>query len=103
VQDALFLRNLLSDLWPEAVLPVTVHEDNQSTIRQALNLQSSSRTKHVDVSHHFIKHHIAEGEVHLQYIPTGDQPADALTKNLDRIKVSHFRQILLGQASIAQS
>ena len=103
VQDALYLRNLLGDLWPEAVQAVTLHEDNQSTIRQALNLQSSSRTKHVDVSHHFIKHHIAEGVVNLQYIPTGEQPADALTKNLDRVKVSMFRQILLGQTHVQSS
>ena len=97
VQEALFLRNMLFDLWPDIADTVTLHEDNQSTIRQALNLQSSNRTKHVDIRHHFLKQHIADGEIKLEYIPTADQPADALTKNLDRVKVSSFRQILLGR------
>ena len=97
VQEALFLRNMLFDLWPDIADTVTLNEDNQSTIRQALNLQSSGRTKHVDIRHHFMKQHIADGDVKLEYIPTADQPADALTKNLDRVEVSSFRQILLGR------
>ena len=63
----------------------------------ASNLQSSERTKHIDVRHHFIKHHVANGDVALEYLSTEDQPADLLTKSLDRIKVSKFRQILLGR------
>ena len=75
---------------------VVVFEDNQSTIKQSLNTESSARTKHIDIRHHFFKQHIAAGDVTLQYIPTEDQVADALTKNLDRVKVSRFRQIMLG-------
>ncbi len=96
VKDALFLRNLMTDLWPALATTVTLFEDNQSTIKQASNLQSSDRTKHVDIRHHFLKEHVANGNVALEYLPTSDQVADALTKNLDRIKVSLFRQIMLG-------
>jgi hypothetical protein len=49
-----------------------------------------------EVRHHHVKHHVAAGDVALEYLPTAEQPADALTKNLDRIKVSSFRQTLLG-------
>jgi hypothetical protein len=97
VKDALSLCNLLRDVWPDAATRITIFEDNQSTIKQASNLQSSDRTKHVDIRHHFIKHHVVNGNVALEYLPTADQPADALTKNLDRIKVSIFRQIMLGR------
>ncbi len=51
----------------------------------------------ISVRHHFIKHHVANGDVALEYLRTDDQPADLLTKSLDRIKVSKFRQILLGR------
>jgi len=97
VKDALFLRNLMGDLMPSQNKTVLLFEDNQSSIKQASNLQSSERTKHIDVRHHFIKHHVANGDVALEYLPTDDQPADLLTKSLDRIKVSKFRQILLGR------
>ena len=94
--EALYLRNLLGDLHPAAAGPVTLYEDNQSTIKQASNLQSSERTKHIDIRHHFIKSHVANGDIALEYIPTAEQPADALTKSLDRVKVSSFRQFTLG-------
>jgi hypothetical protein len=96
VQAALGLQNLLRVLWPDACTTMMLNEDNQSTIRQALNLQSSESTKHVDVKLHFLKQHVATGAIKLQYIATAEQPADSLTKNLERVKVSLFRQILLG-------
>jgi len=99
VREALFLRNLLGDLHPAAAGTITLFEDNQSTIKQAYNLQSSDRTKHVDIRHHFIKQHVAKGDVALEYIPTAEQLADALTKSLDRVKVSYFRQFTLGSAT----
>jgi hypothetical protein len=96
IKEALFLRNILTDLWPACLASVTLFEDNQGTIKQALNLQSSARTKHIDVRHHFCKQHVACGDVSLSYVPTAEQPADCLTKGLDKVKVSLFRQILLG-------
>ena len=102
VKEALSLCNLLRDIWPDAAANVTLFEDNQSTIKQASNLQSSDRTKHVDIRHHFIKHHVANGDIALEYLPTADQPADALTKNLDRIKVSSFRQVMLGRETTSK-
>ena len=91
VKEALHLRNLLHDLCPaiSKTAPVTLYEDNQSTIKLASNLQSSERTKHVDIRHHFLKDHVANGDITLVHIPTSDQPADALTKNLDRIKIKN--------------
>jgi transposase InsO family protein len=96
-REALFLRNVFSELCP-ADIPssLPLYEDNQSTIKQALNLQSSARTKHIDVRHHFLKQHISEGRILLEYVPTDQQPADCLTKCLDRIKVASHRQTLLG-------
>ena len=96
VKEALFLRNLVGDVLPSAVKTITLYEDNQSTIKQALNLQGSERTKHVDIRHHFLKQHVANVDVRLQYLPTAQQPADALTKAVDKVKVSLFSQIMLG-------
>ena len=95
--EALYLRKLLGDICPDASGPVTLYEDNQSTIKQASqSLLSSDRSKHMDIKYRFIKQHVANGDICLEYIPTADQLADALTKSLDRIKVSSFRQFTLG-------
>ena len=40
--------------------------------------------------------HVANGDVRLEYLPTAQQPADALTKPVDKVKVSLFSQIMLG-------
>ncbi len=46
VKEALFIRGLLDDILPSAASDgIVLHEDNQSTIKQALNLQGSERTK----------------------------------------------------------
>jgi len=96
VQEALFLRNLHADIVPGGAKTITLYEDNQSTIKQAMNLTGSNRTKHVDIRHHFLKQHVANNNVCLQYLPTAQQPADALTKSVDKVKVTLFRQLMLG-------
>jgi len=101
VKEALFLRNLVGDVLPSAVKTIVLHEDNQSTIKQALNLAGSERTKHIDIRHHFLKAHVANGDVRLEYLPTDQQPADALTKPVDKVKVSFFSQIMLGATQTA--
>ena len=97
VQEALFLRNLHADIASAGVAKtITLFEDNQSTIKQAMNLTGSQRTKHIDIRHHFLKQHVADGTVCVKYIPTAQQPADALTKSVDKVKISLFSQLMLG-------
>jgi hypothetical protein len=96
VKEALYLRNLFSELFSAAPPSIPLFEDNQSTIKQALNTQSSRRTKHIDIRHHFLKQHVSNNVVTLHYIPTSLQSADCLTKCLDRVKVEFFRQIIIG-------
>lgn len=97
VKEALYLRNLFAELLNTTTPPsIPLFEDNQSAIKQALNTQSSRRTKHIDIRHHFLKQHVANNVVTLHYIPTSLQAADCLTKCLDRVKVESFRQIIIG-------
>jgi len=44
------------------------------------------RSKHIDVRYHFIRSHIYNGDIVVQYISTTQQLADFLTKAMDRIK-----------------
>ena len=97
-EDALFIRNIFNEVSsPQPLLKsITLLEDNQSAMRSALNLESSSRTRHIDIRHHLIRQHVQSGDIRLQYVQTAQQAADCLTKALDRVKVCEFRRVLLG-------
>ncbi|MGZ6285724.1 MAG: reverse transcriptase domain-containing protein, partial [Ktedonobacterales bacterium] len=95
-REALYLRNLMSVLTDTPPRPVVILEDNQSTIKLAHKQLSSDRTKHIDIRHHFVKHYVSTGVISLLYVPTEFQAADCLTKPVDRVKNSQFRQIILG-------
>ena len=57
--------------------------DNTSDINISKILIQHSRTKHVDIKHHFIRDHVLKGDIELEFISTSDQLADILTKPLD--------------------
>ena len=61
-----------------------VYQDNQSTMRLAVNgiLSSSSRTKHIKARYYFVKDKIDDKEIDIQYCPTEKMWADILTKPL---------------------
>lgn len=95
-KEALYLRNLMSVLTDTPPRPVVILEDNQSTIKLAHKQVSSDRTKHIDIRHHFVKHYVSTGVISLLYVPTEFQAADCLTKSVEKVKNSFFRQIILG-------
>jgi kynurenine formamidase len=60
----------------------TIMCDNQGCIALAKNPKHHSRTKHIDVQHHFICEKLESGEINLEYCPTEDMVVDVLTKAL---------------------
>ena len=73
---------------------VPLYQDNQGTITFAKNSAHSDRSKHIDVRYYFAKEAVEAGEVELIYLPTGDMPADMLTKGLERTKHARFCSML---------
>jgi hypothetical protein len=56
--------------------------DNQGSIALAKNPKHYSRTKHIDVQHHFIGEKVAMEVIELKYCPVQYMVADVLTKAL---------------------
>ena len=56
--------------------------DNESANKIAYNPVDHTRTKHIEIHHHFIRDHIARGDIDLSYVSTKDQLADIFTKPL---------------------
>ena len=61
---------------------VPIYCDNTSTINISENPVLHSRTKHIDVRHHFLRDNVAKGKINLVYVPTEYQLADIFTKPL---------------------
>jgi hypothetical protein len=57
--------------------------DNESAIKLANNPVSHSRTKHIDIRHHFLRDHETKGDIAIHHVSTEKQLADIFTKPLD--------------------
>ena len=68
--------------------------DNESAIKIAYNLVQHSRTKHIEIRNHFIRDHVARGDIELAYVSTKDQLADIFTEPLDEARFGYLRNEL---------
>ena len=68
--------------------------DNESAINIAYNPVQHSRTKHIEIHHHFIRDHVARGDIELAHVPTKDHLADIFTKPLDDARFCYLRNEL---------
>ena len=53
-----------------------------------------SRTKHIEIRHHFIRDHVAKGDIDLFHVNTEKQLADIFTKPLDEARFRELRHEL---------
>ncbi|KAG6526600.1 hypothetical protein ZIOFF_016592 [Zingiber officinale] len=91
---ALWLRSLASELTGVKSKPVTLFVDNKSAIALMKNPVFHGRSKHIDTRFHFIRECIEKGQIVVEFVNTGEQRADALTKALPGVKLAAMRQLL---------
>jgi hypothetical protein len=96
--EAIWLRTLLMGLFTQVLNTTVIHCDNQSYIKLSKNLVFHDRSKHIEIRYHFIRDYVHKRSVKLQYVPTGEQIADILTKPLVKGKFVYFRDKLGGCA-----
>jgi hypothetical protein len=68
--------------------------DNESAIKIANNLVQHSRTKHIDIRHHFLRDHVSKGDIKIDGVSTDYQLADIFTKPLDESRFCKLRNEL---------
>ena len=68
--------------------------DNKSAIKIANNPVQHSRTKHIDIRHHFLRDHVAKSDILLKHMRSEDQLADIFTKPLDEASFCRLRSEL---------
>ena len=59
-QEAVWIRELASDLKNGPAEATVIYEDNQSTICMAQNPQFHGRSKHIGIKYHFIREQVNE-------------------------------------------
>lgn len=72
----------------EIVIPL--RGDNQGLIALAHNPVFHSKTKHIDIQHHYIRDEVTSKRIELSYVPTDQIIADGLTKALTHVKCHRF-------------
>ncbi|KNC31245.1 Copia protein [Lucilia cuprina] len=92
--EARWLKGILNDL---AIInknySVTIYEDNQGCIFMSKNTECK-RSKHIDIKYHFIRDHLAQGNINVEYVKSSDQLADICTKVLGIVNYQIFRSKL---------
>ena len=84
VQEALWLRSLLKELGHNQKQTI-IFGDNLSSM-QIIKGGVSNRSKHIDVRHHFLRDHISNKEIDVQYQKSQDLCADFLTTAVNHSK-----------------
>lgn len=86
-QEAIWLQSLIKELGGST--KVVVKCDNKSAINLTQNNTYHSRSKHIDIRHHFIRELVEDKRIIIEYLNTEEMTADILTKSLSRFKHSY--------------
>ncbi|GAA0153218.1 transmembrane signal receptor [Lithospermum erythrorhizon] len=96
VCEVVWIKRLYEELDMKYDGPIQLYCDNQSAISIAHNPVQHDRTKHVEVDRHFIKEKIENKIIKIEYVHTGQQLADILTKGLSELSFN----VLLGKLGL---
>jgi hypothetical protein len=89
----LWMRQTLKD-YSYTMNHIPVLCDNESVIKIVYNPCEHSRTKHIDIWHHFLRDHVIKGDIAISHVGTNDQLADIFTKPLDEKRFCELRSEL---------
>ncbi|RVW89616.1 Copia protein [Vitis vinifera] len=94
VNQALWLRKLLTDLDMKQEVSTKVFVDNQATISIVNDPVFHGKTKHFKIKLYFLREVQKEGDIQLVYCNAESQNADILTKALPKIRFEFLRERL---------
>ena len=82
VKEVMFVVQLLDSMRIKYHLPVTVRVDNIGAIFMSKNINTSSRTKHVDVRTKYVNEFCENGIIKIIFISSSENISDIMSKNL---------------------
>ncbi|GJS53160.1 retrovirus-related pol polyprotein from transposon TNT 1-94 [Tanacetum coccineum] len=89
-QQALWMKQALID-YDVRLDDVPITCDNKCAIDFSKNPVQHSRTKHIEIRHHFLLDNVQKGHISIEKVPSVDNIADILTKPLKRESFNYLR------------
>lgn len=82
--QAIWMDQLFEDLGVAPPLPIPIHYDNTNTIAMTKNLMSHSKSKHIEIQHHFMQDVVIDGYMKFTFCKSEYQLIDIFTKALSK-------------------
>ena len=92
--QVVWLRRLLGELTGAEAHPPTLMVDNQPAIALAKNPVLHDQSKHIDVKFYFLRDCVDGGQIVIEFVETGRQLADVLTKLLGCIRLTELKKMI---------
>jgi hypothetical protein len=74
----------LKDIQVENDETIPIYCDNRSSISTSNNSMMHSKMKHIPIKYHFLREHVTEKNMKVEYMGTKEQVEDIFTKLLPR-------------------
>lgn len=85
-KEAVWLRQLLTDIDSSASDATVINVDNQSAAAIANNNKSTKRIKHMDIKYHYVREAVVSKNVATKYCPSEIMLADLFTKPMPKTR-----------------
>ncbi|GJU05948.1 retrovirus-related pol polyprotein from transposon TNT 1-94 [Tanacetum coccineum] len=89
-QQALWMKQALID-YDIRLDDIPIMWDNKGAINHSKNPVQHSRTKHIEIRHHFLRDNVQKGHISIEKVSSVDNIADILTKPLKRESFNYLR------------
>jgi hypothetical protein len=92
-RDSAWYKTLFEELgMPIPFVPL--YGDNQGSIFNAENPVTQKGNKHIEIRYHYLREQVEKGNIKIYHVPTNENVADLLTKNLGPTKFLYLRKYL---------
>ncbi|GJV54687.1 retrovirus-related pol polyprotein from transposon TNT 1-94 [Tanacetum coccineum] len=91
-QQALWMKQALID-YDVRLDDVPIMCDNKGAIDLSKNPVQHSRTKHIEIRHHFLRDNVQKGHISIEKVSSADNIADILTKPLKRESFNYLLSV----------
>ena len=92
--QVVWLRRLLGELTGVEAHPPALMVNNQPTIALMKNPVLHDRSKHINVKFHFLRDCVDGGQIVIEFVETGQQLADVLTKLLGCLRLMELQEMI---------
>ncbi|GJZ52350.1 hypothetical protein Tco_0606865 [Tanacetum coccineum] len=89
-QQALWMKQALID-YSVRLDDISIMCDNKGAIDLSKNPVQHSRTKHIEIRHHFLRDNVQKGTITIEKVTSEDNITDILTKPLKREPFNYLR------------